>query len=275
MSSISLVTVNIEYGNRNRKKIKERSDLIIQNSPDIIFVQECNKKAINFKDNYDYIDYTIVNKEVVDVYLRKDSEWKKEYITQFDTKYSYTLRTCKIIHLKNTNTNKIIKLANVHLCGGRFDENDKVGGMLLGSVKEIHQRKNEVLDKLVNEYNIDIIAGDFNSDLICYLQNDLQPQHLSYFKKISPNTSIINFKEWNIAPYNYLESKNYNLALALNLNKSDISISQTNKPNTSIFNTHPDSIWFKNGTQIEYKYIDLISNNLSDHNGIYCNVMLS
>lgn len=261
MDSISIVSVNIEYGNRNRKKIKERSNLITQNSPDIIFIQECNKKAINFTSNYDYIDYTILNKEVVDIFLKKDSVWKQEYITQFNTNFSYTIRTCKIIYLKNSITNKIIKLANVHLCGGRFDENNKIGKMLLGSIQDIQKRKNEVLEKLVNEHSIDIIAGDFNSDLVCYLQNDLQPQHLNYFKKISPETSIQNFKEWNVAPYKYLELNNYTLGI----NKSNII-------QTSIFNTHPDSIWFKNGVQTDYKYIDLITDNLSDHNGIYCNI---
>lgn len=56
-------------------------------------------------------------------------------------------------------------------------------------------------------YNIDIIAGDFNSDLICYLQDELLQHHLEYFKKISPKTPIKNFEEWNNAPYTFLEKK--------------------------------------------------------------------
>lgn len=261
MDSISITTINIEYGNRNRKNIKERSDIIKQYNPDIIFIQECDKTAVNFEKKYNYIDYTIISNEVVDVYLRKDSDWKQEYIHQFNTKHSYTVRTCKIIYLKNINSGKILKLANVHLCGGRFDENDKIGGMLLGNIKEVRKRKNEILEKLVCEYNIDIIAGDFNSDLVSYINNELQSKHFQYFKKISPNTSIEIFKEWNVAPYKYLESHNYTTP-----------INKSNAINTSIFKTHPDSIWYKNGSINDFKYIDLIKNNLSDHNGIFCNI---
>ena len=167
------------------------------------------------------------------------------------------------LYLKNINNNEIIKLANVHLCGGRFDENIKIGGMLSGNIKDVKLRKNEMLYTLVNKYDIDIIAGDFNSDLICYLNNELQEQHISYFKKISPNTPIKNFKEWNVTPYNYLKSNDYKLAI----NKDNIL-------KTSIFNTHPDSIWFKKGKLEKFKYINLIKDNLSDHNGIYCKIIL-
>ena len=262
MASISIVTVNIEHGKKSPIKIKEKSDIITNNNPDIIFIQESNKNSINL-DNYNYINYS-PNKGYIDIFLRKNSDWKQYYITSFNTKYSYTMRTCKIIFVKNINTKKIIKLANIHLCGGRFDENDKIGGMLLGNIKDIHERKNEILKELINIYDIDIVAGDFNSDLICYIQDELLQHHLEYFKKISPKTSINIFKEWNIAPYKYLESNNYTLAL----DKSKIKY-------TSMFKTHPDSIWFKNGKQLDYKYVKLIKHNLSDHNGIYSKIIIN
>lgn len=263
MSEISIVSVNIEYGNRNLLNINERSQKIIQNEPDIIFIQECNNSSIDFQNKYEYIDYKILNEEVVDIYLKKNSKWKKDFIFQFNTKYSYTIRTCKIIFLKNIITNKILKLANVHLCGGRFDEDDKIGGMLIGDEKQIQQRKNEVLEKLINEYDIDIIAGDFNSDINCYLNDEILPHHLEFLKKVSPNTSIQILKEWNKSPYNFLDSNLFTLAI----NKENIR-------NTSIYKTHPDSIWFKNCNLIEFDYVDLLQENLSDHNGLYCKLLL-
>lgn len=135
--------------------------------------------------------------------------------------------------------------------------------MLLGNIKEIRKRKNEVLEKLINNFSVDIIAGDFNSDLICYMNDELLPQQLCYFKTVSPKTSVEVFKEWNISPYKYLKSKNFNLAI----DKSDVKY-------TSIYNSHPDSIWFKNNSLIDYKYIDLITNDLSGHNVIFCNFII-
>ena len=267
MSFISIVTVNIEYGNKNRKLIKEKSDIIAKYNTDIILVQECDKTAIDFSNDYNYIDYSSMNSEIIDVYLKKKSKWIQDSIIEFNTTLSYTTRTCKIICLKNKITNQLIKIANIHLCGGRFDENDKIGGMLIGNLKTIRTKKNEIIEKLVNQYNVDIIAGDFNSDLICYLNNDtLQKQHLNYLQKISPKKSLKVYQEWNSTPYKYLFNNNYSLAFL-----------DTNKNNyTSIYKTHPDSIWFKKGLfiQNEYKYIDLITNTLSDHNAIYTKLQI-
>lgn len=60
------------------ENVKERSEIITQHNPDIIFIQECNKSAINFDENYDYIDYSIRNNEQNDIYLKKNSSWKQE-----------------------------------------------------------------------------------------------------------------------------------------------------------------------------------------------------
>ena len=262
MSFISIVTVNMEFGKKNPKYIKEKSDIITQYNPDVIFIQESKINSIDINDNYDYIKYPYG--AGIDIYLKKNGIWKEDYKTIIKTKYSHTPRICKIIFLKNIKTNKIIKLANIHLCGGRFDESDKIGGMLLGTIKDIRKRKNEILEELINNYNIDIIAGDFNSDLICYLQDELLEHHLEYFKKISPKTNVKIFKEWNIAPYKYLESNYYTLATT-----------KTKMIYTSTYKTHPDAIWFKNGEQVDYKYVKLIKYNLSDHNGIYTKIILN
>ena len=65
------------------------------------------------------------------------------------------------------------------------------------------------------------------------------------------------------APYNYLKKNNYILSI------------DDEVKNTSLFKNHPDNIWFKDKfEQKDYKYIDLLSNDLSDHNGIYVELKL-
>jgi len=186
----------MEYCNRNKPLIKRKSDLISKQKPDIIFIQESNISGIKL-DNYLYIKFPHLAKtELMDIYLRKDCNWLKDSIQEITTSLCFTPRSCKIITLKHKTTNQKIKIANIHLCGGRYDENDKIGGMLKGSLKDVRKRKNEIIEILVKTHNVDIVAGDFNSDLICYLNNGtLQNGHLSFFKKIAPKKTYKIYQE--------------------------------------------------------------------------------
>ena len=262
MDTISLTTINIEYGNRNPKLIKERSNLIMKYNPDIILIQESNLDSINLNEKYNLIqyDHKKIN-EKMDIFLKKNSNWILDSIDHIISELGYVKRLCKIISIKNKETNKLLSVANVHLIGGRFEENDKIGKMLIGNIKTIRDRKNEILKKIINQYNVSIIAGDFNSDLNCYLNDgNLQEEHLKFMKKVSPKKNLEIYKEWNNAPYNYLENNDY--ILSKNNDKKKI--------NTSLFNTHPDSVWYKKHLSInDYKIINFLEDNLSDHNGIY------
>ena len=259
MECISLVSVNIEYGKRNGKLIKERSEIIMKKDPDLILIQESNLKSINFKEKYDLIEYSIRNiNEMMDIFLKKNSKWRLESIFDFISELGYVKRICKIIELRSRETNKKLKIGNVHLIGGRFEENDKIGKMLIGNVKTIRERKNEVIEKLIKDHDIDIVGGDFNSDLNCYLEGKVQEEHLKFMKKVSPKKDIKIYEEWNISPYNYLKDSDYELS------KGNII------KNTSLYRTHPDSVWYKKSLiHKDFEYIDLMSDNLSDHNGIY------
>ena len=260
MSTFSLVTANMEYGNRSRKLIQEKGDILSKCSPDIILIQESNTELINF-DKYFLVKYDdLCNKEKMDIYIRKDSMWEQSDKNMFNSNLGHTGRPTKIIVLKNKITKKEIKISNIHLIGGRFEENDKDGKMLIGNLKDIRNRKTEVLKKLINSYDIDIVAGDFNSDVKCYLNGGiLQEGHLKFLQKVSPNKSYEIYREWNIAPFNYLDKNGFKIVKKLDL------------VNTSLFNTHPDSIFYKekNFEIINHKYIDLITDDLSDHNAIY------
>ena len=262
MDIISLTTINIENGNRNPKLIKERSNLIMKYDPDIILIQESNLGSINLDEKYNLVKYEHKKiNEVMDIFLKKDSNWMLDSVNHIISELGYVKRICKIISIKNKETNKLLNIANVHLIGGRFEENDKIGKMLIGNIKTIRDRKNEILKKIVDQYDVSIIAGDFNSDLNCYLNGgNLQEQHLKFMKKVSPKKDIEIYKEWNNAPYKYLKNNSYKLSK----NKD------TMKVNTSLYNTHPDSVWYKKHLNIkDYKIINFLVDNMSDHNGIY------
>ena len=262
MDTVSLTTINIENGNRNPKLIKERSNLIMKYDPDIILIQESNLDSIDLNEKYNLIqyDHKKIN-EKMDIFLKKDSNWILDSVNHIISELGYVKRICKIISIKNKETNKLLNVANVHLIGGRFEENDRIGKMLIGNIKTVRDRKNEILKKIVNEYNVNIIAGDFNSDLNCYLNDgNLQEEHLKFMKKVSPKKDLEIYKEWNNAPYKYLENNDYLLS----------KNNQAKKINTSLFNTHPDSVWYKKHLNIkDYKIINFLVDNLSDHNGIY------
>jgi endonuclease/exonuclease/phosphatase family metal-dependent hydrolase len=267
MNTISLITINIEYGKRNPKYIKEKSDLIMKYEPDIVLIQESNLKSINIDEKYDLIQFSCKKiKEKMDIFVKKNSPWKLNSLNHIFSELGHVKRICKIISVKNKETNKQLNIANIHLVGGRFEENDKIGKMLIGNIKTIRNRKNEILEKLIHLNNIDIIAGDFNSDLNCYLNDgNLQEQHLKFMMKVSPKKDLEIYKEWNNAPYKFLKNNNYILS----------KNNDSNTINTSLFNTHPDSIWYKHHLDIQdYKIIDFLTDNLSDHNGIYVKLKL-
>ena len=75
MEYVSLVSVNIEYGNRNSKLIKERSEVIMNKDPDVILIQESNLGCINFKNKYKLVEYNDRKiKEKMDIFLK--SNWE-------------------------------------------------------------------------------------------------------------------------------------------------------------------------------------------------------
>lgn len=271
-TNFKLLTINLEYCNKNPKEQKLKGKILSKNNPDIIFVQEGNNDLIQLNEyNYinNYLHPNSHNDEKMDIYIKKDSNWKILSNIKLYSTLSHEQRNYIILTIKNIYTSKIIKIANIHLCGGRFDENDKIGKMLLGNLKTVRKRKNEIINKLINNLDVDIIAGDFNSDLNCFLNNGIiDKNHLKYFKKISPNTSTNIFVEWNISPYYLLYKNKYELAFSNDKSKKNI---------TSIFNNHPDSIWFKKNKMklCYYDYIDFISYNLSDHNAIFTDFIIS
>ena len=152
MEMISLTTINIENGNRNPKLISERSNLIMKYEPDIILIQESNLSSINLDEKYNLIKYEHKKiNEKMDIFLKKDSNWILDSVNHIISELGYVKRICKIISIKHKQTNKLLNIANIHLIGGRFEENDKIGKMLIGNIKTIQElslNKSSILEIL-------------------------------------------------------------------------------------------------------------------------------
>lgn len=271
MSQFNLVTLNLEHGCRNCDCGTLKGILLTQSHPDVIFIQESAPQRLHLGSGYHLLDYSTFNQstsnidliEPMDIYVKEDSSWKVIQQFQIDNLPQKSPRQSKIVVLQHEKKKIKITLANIHLIGGRYDENDQLGGFLKSDVSTIHQLKSELLQELVQKYQVDIIAGDFNSDLNCYLsQGQVCSKQLSYFKQVSPGKSFQVYQQWNLAPFNYLHSQGYQLA--------DCVYPDTKLVSTSIFGNRPDAIWFKPSKIQSHKHdlIDFLTPNLSDHQGL-------
>ena len=270
MTLFTLATLNMEYGKRYRYPSIGPGSLLSQSEPDIIFIQESCPSKMTLSSNYQLLDFSNLNSsynmdlsERMDIYINNQSPWKLHHQFQIDTLPRKSPRQSKIVVLVHNSTQKRLVVANVHLVGGRYDEDDRQGGVLKSNLSTLRRLKIEILEHLVAKYQVDLIAGDFNSDLNCYLNKGIvASSQLSFFHKVSPGKSPNIYREWNLAPYNYLQSQGYQLAQRPIKNSEPVY--------TSIFKNHPDSIWFNpsRGHQKTYNILDFLSSNLSDHNGL-------
>jgi hypothetical protein len=268
-NSLKIITINIA----NNKKIKKKDNkdkfisLLKHYNADLICFQESNNdNIIELKK----IGYTLIyqnNSSIGDkihVYLNNNSNG---YITitkteTIETKKCFTSRLDCIIELLFYNTRNI-KIGILHLCGGRFDE-PQLQKESSDRTKEI---KTEQIEKIISE-KVDIILGDFNSDVYHYLTDEINKKQEVFLLNNKLNRNIIDI--WNKSPFELLEQNDYKLACG---EKNDIdACTEFYKKNyTSFYETSPDAIFYKNNTDINvsnFNIIDLLGPKLSDHNGL-------
>ena len=122
--------------------------------------------------------------------------------------------------------------------------------------------------KNIIENDVDIILGDFNSDFEDFLgvKNDKQYKFLK--DNAFLNDTYINI--WNTYIYHLLNKKSYK-----NICDNDCK-KFYEKQHTSIYETSPDVIYYKNNKLEvkEYKIINLIRGKYSDHNAIYAKFLI-
>jgi endonuclease/exonuclease/phosphatase family metal-dependent hydrolase len=271
--SLKIITINIENNNKIKKQDNKDKFILLlkQYNADLICFQESNDDNIIELQN---IGYTLIYKndksgkgEKIHIYLNNNSNG---YITitkteTIETNKCYTSRLDCIIELLFYNT-RYIKIGILHLCGGRFDE-PQLQKINEDGVKEI---KTEQIKKIISE-KVDIILGDFNSDVYYYLTDDINKKQEEFLLKNKLNRNIIDI--WNKSPFELLEQTDYKLACG-EKNDVDACVEFYKKNYTSFYETSPDAIFYKNNKDInvsKFEIIDLLGPKLSDHNGLIAN----
>ena len=268
--SLKIITMNIFNGTNSY--YMQGINTAIQKNPDFIFLQEAINE-INV-DNYTY-DVKGSGSERMGILSKTGNTWEmtsSEIINtnnaDSDSNKCNTQRDEIIYTITHTSDNTNIKIANVHLCGGGPDERT-YGISESKNPNKLTSIKIEPLKRVINR-DVDIVLGDFNSDLGYYLnyKNDnnttLPAQQKIFLKELGWDDNMIT--AWNIAPFVFLTDHGFELA---RLNDSNGILSKTSQKG----NNTPDAIWYKK-SKVTLKnntiaLIDLLTTGASDHNGIY------
>jgi hypothetical protein len=255
--SFKVATVNL-FNHHGKDMISTLEKELTLHTPDLVVFQEAGTKFT--MKGYENIQWCggDTKYEKMGAALKQNTEWKSVEITRFQTNLCYTLRNVVKIHLKSTKNPAIhIKIGNVHLCGGRYDE--KVSHYTTHD--NLIKTKKEGLHSL---QDCDIVLGDFNSDIHHFLTKNKNPnkKQENFLKdKLWTDEQI---KIWNTTPYKFLEEKQFKLVPP--------------EKKTSFFGGTTDVIWYKNNKILlaNHGILDMGINNAkrqedgaSDHNGVY------
>jgi endonuclease/exonuclease/phosphatase family metal-dependent hydrolase len=296
---ISILTININKQSRY-KELKLLQQLIKNNIndndfPDLIFTQENDESFFKSNDKFNNSIYKIftsygIGCEEIGVYYNinkiKNANKNLKIIKTCESTYNgdnnylpFMRRYGIIIEYKG------IKIANIHLEGGRFSDFNLTS---VDNIKLMLNYKLDLLNKILLD-TPDIILGDFNSQY--YIDNfELNKTNTKIiFKNNIDNTRFNYFKEYinkyilydeeltielkymllfyNHYPHMFLKQLGYNICC------NNIDIINT----TSIGNSVVDCIYYnKKIIPINGKIIDCGDNmngkyfgNISDHNPVY------
>ena len=263
---LKIATINIFSGQCNNfNKINEYLD-----NSDILFTQETGYNQ-KIKD-YEYFDGFGNPTERVGCYIKKNNKSIDKKSVHKKIEIESDLVTPRFGIIYNIQD---VKIANLHLAGGRFDDIE-----VLKNFEEINNFKIKLLNEIINE-KPDIILGDFNSVYsIDEKQNQkfLESQY-NWFKSLKEGNELThidkeNINSWNSLPFKTLEENKYVYAKPKNENM------YTNGRGQTII----DFIWYNPITidivkEAEIKDMlnnknDNYNNNncISDHNPVICTI---
>ena len=277
-TKLKVLTLNVRDGftHLTKNQIEKYMKSIYLKKPDFIFMQE----GPGDEETYDFIkalgDYEIrsitegANKKYENLMtLRyKNSEWQIGTPTEFysgEKCYGLNKRVSTLQAAIHSASGNAILIGNVHLCGGRFDE-EKVckGNNPKFPVFSVENRKVNMLKEILEQTSQkktwpSIILGDFNSDYNAY--TDQNKEKLAYM--MSLGCSQEEAEIWNYSPFELLTTHQYRSG-----------ITGKNKYTTN-FKTLPDTIWYRSGQTVE---LTMDSNEIldnenkdflySDHHGV-------
>ena len=165
----------------------------------------------------------------------------------------------QLITMINKSTGNTFKVGNVHLCGGKFDDQN----MSELSIREIREIRIKSIGTLIQLGAI-CIAGDTNTDLnIAYNRASAKDAFESgYTQSLRVNRE--QFINWNKSTVDILQNNGF---------KEAFFDSQSGKlEKTSSHGVRVDGIWYKDPLEIRYsETINLINHPepISDHNALY------
>lgn len=173
------------------------------------------------------------------------SEWRPTGVTRrVRSKLCDTKRDVYVTTFVHSRTKKKLTVANVHLCGGRYDESVHHNTKSISGLVKI--KTETILKKPA-----DIILGDFNSDVHHFITGKPLASQEKYLKGLGWTAARI--KAWNTAPYMKLEKAGYSL------------VPPAKK--TSVYGTTPDTIWAKDLFLVSHGVLPMGA--ASDHDGLY------
>ena len=232
---LKVMSINMTDGGIGKKLHTYLQTHIKKYNPDIICMQEAPtvKKLTTFKElkNYEVINSANMNSnyERIVTLRHTTTEWDIHSKYTINSRFCPTRRNAPVVVLAHRSSPaKKVHIANVHLCGGRFDEEALADrpNMLKAKINQIET----FIKRLRGPNQSAIIIGDFNSDAYTYFKNSVRGHHLDFLMQsgFTAERSI----EWNRYPYEYLKSKGFKIAKIM-------------QP-TSFFGIASDAIGYKN-----------------------------
>lgn len=239
---IKVMSINMTDGGMGKKLHTYLQAHIKKYTPDIICMQEAPtlKKITTFKElkNYEVINSANMNSnyERIVTLRHTASEWEIHSKYTINSRFCPTRRNAPVVVLAHRSSPaKKVHIANVHLCGGRFDEEALAvrPNMLKAKINQIEA----FIKRLRGPNQSAIIIGDFNSDAYTYFKNTVRGHHLDFLMQsgFTAERAI----DWNTYPYQYLKSKGFKIAKIM-------------QP-TSFFGIASDAIGYKNCRLVQEK----------------------
>ena len=240
METLTILSLNIQFLNMASRE--EMEEYLYDNSDgvDVMLLQEvlstqpirvegfkraasCNAEKLNGSPGY-LMNLTLVRKGL-----------KTKKIGSFsDTKICPTKRCLLVVEVGG------IRIANVHLCGGRYDDEN--------FEKAIDSKENE-LHRLVDKFSPDIVAGDFNGEPIKV------PTKYDLYKNLDRAGKKL-YKQYYSSGHSYLKEQGYTRVASKGI--------------TSVYGGTPDWFYYDSGVLKNkgMKKLMAIRDEYSDHNGL-------
>ena len=253
--SLTVATVNAWDGGSKASAFARYLATIASQSPDFIFVQEAptmsHPAIVGVEDRYEVVslktpDYDTGYERMMTL-RRRDSPWRPKKGLKAIPFFSSECNTERVSTLTPVAhpSGATARIANVHLCGGRFDEE-----FHCGQEESMNDAKMSMLKQLLGEATI--ILGDFNSDFLAH-QTPNDEKRLSFLQGLGCSSETAQL--WHSLPYQALVGRGFRR----------VPFTQP----TSAFGTQPDGIWYSSSVELrEQRVLDALSSGASDHNGL-------